>query len=62
MHAENITSRGFGAKRHGAVEPDTNLRLAAALNVFAEPRRNFDGEGQRCFAQTVVQLAVTPQG
>jgi hypothetical protein len=48
----DVTARGLGPKRHGAVEPHPDLRLSLAHEVLAEIRRHLDRQLQLAAPQT----------
>ena len=56
VDALQIAVDRLGAERHRAVDPDRDLGLAAALDVAAEARRNFDRGADGAALQSGAQI------
>jgi hypothetical protein len=44
VHALNVALHGFGALRHGAVEPRTDLHVLAPQHIAGKASGDFDGQ------------------
>ena len=58
MQAGDVALDGFGAVRHGAVDPHADLRIVAALEIATEVRRNLHRQADIAIAQASFQLVV----
>ena len=58
VHPLNVAADGLGTLGHRSVDPDTDLHLAAVVQVAGKPRRNLNGQTQLAGAHPPIKVPI----